>query len=124
VALREEAAPLQVDAALVAALHTRGFSIAMETNGTLTPPEGIDWLCVSPKADSKLAIRSGQELKLVYPQPGVDPAQFAELEFENHYLQPMDGPDRVVNTAKAIEYCQQNPKWNLSVQTHKMIGIR
>ena len=115
---------LQVDAALVDALHAKGFTIAMETNGTLTPPAGIDWLCVSPKADSKLAVTSGQELKLVYPQPGVDPASFVDLRFENFYLQPLDGPDRVANTAKAVAYCQQHPQWNLSVQTHKMIGIR
>ena len=115
---------LQVDAALVDALHAKGFTIAMETNGTLTPPAGIDWLCVSPKADSKLAVSSGQELKLVYPQPGVDPASFVDLQFENFYLQPLDGPDRVANTAKAVAYCQQHPQWNLSVQTHKMIGIR
>lgn len=115
---------LQVDAALVDALHAKGFTIAMETNGTLTPPAGIDWLCVSPKADSKLAVSSGQELKLVYPQPGVDPARFEDLQFENFYLQPLDGPDRVANTAKAVAYCQQHPQWNLSVQTHKMIGIR
>ena len=115
---------LQVDAALVDALHAKGFTIAMETNGTLTPPKGIDWLCVSPKADSKLAVSSGQELKLVYPQPGVDPASFVDLQFENFYLQPLDGPDRVANTAKAVAYCQQHPQWNLSVQTHKMIGIR
>lgn len=96
----------------------------METNGTISPPDGIDWLCVSPKADAQLAVKSGQELKLVYPQPGVDPARFASLAFDNHYLQPMDGPDRVANTVKAIDYCQQHPQWNLSVQTHKMIGIR
>ena len=115
---------LQVDAALLAALHVKGFMIAMETNGTIRPPEGIDWLCVSPKADAPLAVESGQELKLVYPQPGVDPARFASLAFDNHYLQPMDGPDRVANTAKAIDYCQRHPQWSLSVQTHKMIGIR
>ncbi|MEJ8827121.1 7-carboxy-7-deazaguanine synthase [Variovorax humicola] len=115
---------LQVDEALVAALHDRGFRIAMETNGTIEPPKGIDWLCVSPKADAKLAVRGGQELKLVYPQPGVDPEAFAAMAFDNHYLQPMDGPDRLANTAKAIDYCQQHPQWNLSVQTHKMIGIR
>ncbi|MGJ7523395.1 7-carboxy-7-deazaguanine synthase [Variovorax sp. LT1P1] len=115
---------LQVDKELVAALHYKGFSIAIETNGTLTPPEGIDWLCVSPKADSVLAVNCGQELKLVYPQPGVDPERFVHLEFDNLYLQPMDGPDRLANTAAAIAYCQQHPQWNLSVQTHKMIGIR
>lgn len=115
---------LQVDEALVAALHEKGFTIAMETNGTLAPPAGIDWLCVSPKANSKLAVFAGQELKLVYPQHGVDPESYSALAFENHYLQPMDGPDRLTNTAKAIDYCQQHPQWNLSVQTHKMIGIR
>lgn len=115
---------LQVDKELVAALHEKGFAIAMETNGTLTPPEGIDWLCVSPKAHTVLAVKSGQELKLVYPQPGVDPARFVDLAFDNLYLQPMDGPDRLANTAAAVSYCQQNPQWNLSVQTHKMIGIR
>lgn len=115
---------LQVDAELLSALHDKGFAIAMETNGTLTPPEGIDWLCVSPKADAPLAVNSGQELKLVYPQPGVDPARFVDLNFDNLYLQPLDGPDRLANTAAAVAYCQQNPQWNLSVQTHKMIGIR
>ena len=115
---------LQVDAALVAALHEKGFMIAIETNGTINPPDGIDWLCVSPKADVQLAVKFGQELKLVYPQPGIDPARFISLAFDNYYLQPMDGPDRVANTIKAIEYCQQHPQWNLSVQTHKMIGIR
>jgi 7-carboxy-7-deazaguanine synthase len=115
---------LQVDVALVAALHARGFKIAMETNGTLVPPPGIDWLCVSPKADAPLAVRSGQELKLVFPQVGVDPERFAALAFDKHYLSPMDGPDRLANTEMAIDYCQQHPQWNLSVQTHKMIGIR
>ena len=115
---------LQVDPPLITALHHKGFRIAIETNGTIAPPTGIDWLCVSPKADSQLAVTSGQELKLVYPQRGVDPAKFASLAFENHYLQPLDGPDRVANTAKAISYCQEHPLWNLSVQTHKMIGIR
>jgi 7-carboxy-7-deazaguanine synthase (Cx14CxxC type) len=115
---------LQVDVELVAALHEKGFTIAMETNGTLVPPEGIDWLCVSPKADAPLVIDAGQELKLVYPQSGVDPARFTHLKFDNLYLQPMDGPNRSANTAAAIAYCQQHPQWNLSVQTHKMIGIR
>lgn len=115
---------LQVDAALVDALHDEGFSIAMETNGTLAPPDGIDWLCVSPKADAPLAVSAGQELKLVYPQAGVDPKRFDHLRFDNFYLQPMDGPERVANTAAAIAYCQQHPQWCLSVQTHKMIGIR
>ena len=115
---------LQVDIALITALHSRNFKIAMETNGTLIPPPGIDWLCVSPKADAPLAVRSGQELKLVFPQVGVDPETFAALAFDRHYLSPMDGPDRFANTEKAIAYCQRHPQWNLSVQTHKMIGIR
>ncbi len=115
---------LQVDVELIAALHEKGFTIAMETNGTLVPPAGIDWLCVSPKADAPLVISAGQELKLVYPQSGVDPARFTHLKFDNLYLQPMDGPNRSANTAAAIAYCQQHPQWNLSVQTHKMIGIR
>jgi 7-carboxy-7-deazaguanine synthase len=115
---------LQVDQPLVAALHARGFSIAVETNGTVSPPPGIDWLCVSPKAGSELVVRAGQELKLVFPQQGASPEQFVELDFENFYLQPMDGPSRTENTSRAVEFCQANPQWNLSVQTHKVIGIR
>lgn len=115
---------LQLDAALLDALHARGFRVAVETNGTVAPPAGIDWLCVSPKLGSELVVRAGQELKLVYPQPGGDPAQFAALAFENFYLQPMDGPDQAANTQAAIAYCQAHPRWNLSVQTHKLIGIR
>jgi 7-carboxy-7-deazaguanine synthase len=115
---------LQVDTALIAELHARGFKIAMETNGTLVPPPGIDWLCVSPKADAPLAVQSGQELKLVFPQVGVDPERFAAMAFDKYYLSPMDGPNRRANTEKAIDYCQRHPQWNLSVQTHKMIGIR
>jgi 7-carboxy-7-deazaguanine synthase (Cx14CxxC type) len=114
---------LQVDAALVAALRGRGFSIALETNGTLAAPAGIDWICVSPKADAPLVQTRGQELKLVYPQPGVNPARFEHLEFESFRLQPMDGPDRVANTEAAIAYCLAHPRWRLSVQTHKYLGI-
>ena len=114
---------LQVDEALVDALHGRGFSIALETNGTLPAPTGIDWVCVSPKADAPLAQTSGQELKLVYPQPGVDPARFESLDFERFLLQPMDGPDREANTRAAIAYCLAHPRWRLSVQTHKYLGI-
>jgi 7-carboxy-7-deazaguanine synthase (Cx14CxxC type) len=114
---------LQLDAALIGALHARGFSIAVETNGTQVPPEGIDWLCVSPKADAAVVARSGQELKLVYPQPGVDPAAFATLDFERFYLQPMDGPDQAANTAAAVAYCLSHPQWRLSVQTHKYLGL-
>ena len=115
---------LQVDAALVQALHDQHFTIAVETNGTVVPPDGIDWLCVSPKAGSALVVRNGQELKLVYPQAGNRPQEFEQLHFEHHYLQPMDGPLAAANTAAAIAYCQSHPQWRLSVQTHKLIGIR
>jgi 7-carboxy-7-deazaguanine synthase (Cx14CxxC type) len=114
---------LQVDEALIAALHARGFQIAIETNGTIAAPSGIDWVCVSPKADAPLAQAQGQELKLVYPQPGVDPARFEGLGFEQFLLQPMDGPDRAANTEAAIAYCLAHPRWRLSVQTHKYLGI-
>jgi 7-carboxy-7-deazaguanine synthase len=115
---------LQVDEALTTALHARGFSIAVETNGTVAAPSGLDWICVSPKADAELVIRQGNELKLVYPQVGVDPARFEQLQFDHFFLQPMDSPGRSENTAKAIAYCQQHPQWRLGVQSHKMIGIR
>jgi 7-carboxy-7-deazaguanine synthase (Cx14CxxC type) len=115
---------LQVDAALVDALHALHFKIAVETNGTVLPPAGIDWLCVSPKAGSKQLVTQGQELKLVFPQLGSDPGQFSALNFDNFYLQPMDGPAAAANTATAVAYCQKHPQWRLSVQTHKLIGIR
>ena len=114
---------LQVDETLIAELHARGFEIAVETNGTLAAPPGIDWVCVSPKADAPLAQTSGQELKLVHPQAGVDPARFEGLDFERFYLQPMDGPDREANTQAAAAYCLSHPRWRLSVQTHKYIGL-
>jgi 7-carboxy-7-deazaguanine synthase len=114
---------LQVDPALVDALHARGFEIALETNGTLPAPAGIDWVCVSPKADAAVVQTSGQELKLVFPQAGVDPARFEGLDFETFRLQPMDGPDREANTRAAIAYCLAHPRWRLSVQTHKYLGI-
>jgi 7-carboxy-7-deazaguanine synthase (Cx14CxxC type) len=114
---------LQVDDALIGALHARGFRIALETNGTLAAPPGIDWICVSPKADATVLQTRGQELKLVYPQAGVDPAAFEHLDFERFLLQPMDGPARVENTEKAIAYCLAHPRWRLSVQTHKYLGI-
>ncbi|MEW6596725.1 MAG: 7-carboxy-7-deazaguanine synthase [Pseudomonadota bacterium] len=114
---------LQLDEALIAALHARGFEVAVETNGTLAAPPGLDWICVSPKADAPLAQTSGQELKLVYPQAGVDPARFEHLTFERFLIQPMDGPERAANTAAAIAYCLAHPRWRLSVQTHKYIGI-
>lgn len=115
---------LQVDATLLDALHARGFEIAVETNGTVAPPPGIDWLCVSPKADAPLAIASGDELKLVYPQPEAPPERFEGLSFRHFLLQPMDGPALAENTAAAIAYCMAHPKWRLSVQTHKVVGIR
>ena len=115
---------LQVDAALVAALHVRKFEIAVETNGTLEPPAGLDWICVSPKANERLVVQSGNELKLVYPQLENRPDQFEHLAFDHFFLQPMDGPEREKNTKAVIEYCQQHPTWRLAVQTHKMIGVR
>ena len=115
---------LQVDAALTEELHARGFEIAVETNGTVAPPPGIDWLCVSPKADASLAITSGDELKLVYPQELAMPERFETLAFANFLLQPMDGPAIVENTRAAIAYCMAHPKWRLSLQTHKSVGIR
>ena len=114
---------LQLDAPLIAALHAAGFEIAVETNGTVAPPAGLDWVCVSPKAGTSLLAISGQELKLVFPQDGVDPEGFAGLAFENFFLQPMDGPDRVDNTEAAVAYCLAHPRWRLSVQTHKYLGI-
>ncbi|HEY3798129.1 MAG TPA: 7-carboxy-7-deazaguanine synthase [Caulobacteraceae bacterium] len=114
---------LQVDDALVGALHAQGFAIALETNGTITAPTGIDWVCVSPKADAVLAQTTGQELKLVYPQERVDPARFEGLAFERFALQPMDGPDREAATRAAIAYCLEHPRWRLSLQTHKYLGI-
>ncbi len=115
---------LQVDAALIEALHDRGFTIAVETNGTIDPPSGLDWLCVSPKAGAELRVRAGQELKLVYPQAGAAPEDFAGLAFERFSLQPMDGPDVAENTSKAVNYCLRHPQWRLSLQTHKTLGIR
>jgi 7-carboxy-7-deazaguanine synthase (Cx14CxxC type) len=115
---------LQVDAALIEALHARGFSIGVETNGTIDPPDGIDWICVSPKAGAELRIRRGHELKLVYPQAIATPEAFAALPFERFSLQPMDGPDAAQNTARTVDYCLQHPQWRLSLQTHKTLGIR
>ena len=117
---------LQLDRPLVDALHERGFEIAIETNGTLLPPEGVDWVCVSPKAEAELRLTRGDELKLVYPQdgPGGDPGRYEALEFRHFFLQPMDGPDRERNTALVMEYCAQHPSWKPSLQVHKMLGIR
>ncbi|ABD86492.1 7-carboxy-7-deazaguanine synthase [Rhodopseudomonas palustris] len=115
---------LQLDAKLIAALHGRGFGVGVETNGTLAPPDGIDWLCVSPKAGADLVLRRGNELKLVYPQRGALPELFADLGFERFSLQPMDGAEAAANTASAIAYCLAHPQWRLSLQTHKTLGIR
>ncbi|MBS0363470.1 MAG: 7-carboxy-7-deazaguanine synthase [Proteobacteria bacterium] len=114
---------LQLDDALIGALHRRGFSLALETNGTLAVPPGVDWICVSPKADAAVVQTKGQELKLVYPQAKAPPERFEGLDFERFLLQPMDGPDREANTRAAIAYCLAHPRWRLSVQTHKYLGI-
>ncbi len=98
--------------------------MAIETNGTRLPPPGVDWICVSPKAGAGLVLRSGDELKLVYPQPGAEPECFEHLDFHHFYLQPMDGPDRATNTERALRYCLEHPRWRLSLQTHKLLGIR
>lgn len=115
---------LQLDENLVSAFHARGFEVAVETNGTLPAPEGLDWICVSPKADTKLVLKEGHEIKLVFPQEGGSPELYENLAFENFYLQPMDGPEREENTRHAIEYCKAHPRWRLSIQVHKIIGIR
>ena len=115
---------LQVDKALTDALHARGFTIAVETNGTVAPPPGLDWICVSPKADSKIVIQSGDELKLVFPQDGVDPQRFTNLEFTHFFLQPMDNVLQQTNQRLAMQYCLAHPQWKLGLQTHKMLGIR
>jgi 7-carboxy-7-deazaguanine synthase len=114
---------LQVDQDLVDALHREGFRIAIETNGTLPVLDTIDWICVSPKAGSDLQQRHGHELKLVFPQPSIDPANYLDLGFEQRFLQPMDGPEQQGNTRAAIAYCKAHPEWRLSVQTHKFLGI-
>ncbi len=115
---------LQIDAPLVEALRSHGFQIAVETNGTLEPPPGDLWLTVSPKAGAPFNLKRGSELKLVYPQAGAEPEKFEKLAFEHFFLQPMDSPERAKNTALATEYCLAHPQWRLSLQTHKIIGIR
>ena len=115
---------LQIDAPLIGALHAEGFEIAVETNGTIAAPAGLDWICVSPKANAELVQRSGDELKLVYPQPGAAPGLYERLAFRNFFLQPMDGPEREANTQAAIAYCLAHPQWRLSPQTHKYLGMR
>lgn len=115
---------LQLDARLVDALHARGFEIAIETNGTKLPPAGIDWICVSPKARAELVLREGDELKLVYPQDDGEPERYESLRFDYFFLQPMDGPELRRNTRAAARYCADHPRWRLSLQTHKLLGIR
>jgi len=114
---------LQLDRPLIDALHTRRFDVAVETNGTQHAPKGIDWICVSPKAHAPIVLTAGNELKLIYPQDDAQPALFETLKFDHFFLQPMDGPDRDANTRKAISYCKANPRWRLSIQTHKILGI-
>lgn len=115
---------LQLDAFLIDALHARGFEIAVETNGTLRAPPGIDWICVSPKAGADFVQRNGDELKLVYPQAGAEPERYDGLAFTHFFLQPMDSAARASNTRAAIEYCMRHPQWRLSLQTHKLLGLR
>ncbi len=115
---------LQLDPPLIAALHAEGFEVAVETNGTLPAPPGLDWICVSPKAGTRLALERGDELKIVVPQPGLDPRDYARLDFGRFSVQPMDGPDLARNTALAIEFCRAYPQWQLSLQTHKLVGFR
>jgi 7-carboxy-7-deazaguanine synthase (Cx14CxxC type) len=115
---------LQLDAALITALHEAGFEVAVETNGTIISPSGIDWICVSPKADVELLQLCGDELKLVYPQPGAEPEKYAHLNFQHFFLQPLDGPDLESNTKLALQYCLANPQWRLSLQLHKILKVR
>jgi 7-carboxy-7-deazaguanine synthase len=114
---------LQLDATLIDALHTLGFEIAVETNGTVAASAGLDWICVSPKAGAALVQQTGDELKLVYPQQGAEPERFASLAFRHFFLQPMDGPQREANTQAALRYCLDHPQWRMSLQTHKLLGI-
>ena len=115
---------LQLDAPVIASLHNRNFEVSVETNGTLPVPEGVDWVCVSPKAGAPLVLQRGDELKLVYPQKALPPEDLADLDFEQFFLQPMDGPNIDRNTEQTLDYCLQHPQWRLSLQTHKLVGIR
>lgn len=114
---------LQLDEPLIDALHAEGFEVAVETNGTQLAPRGLDWICVSPKAEAPVVIKGGDEIKLVFPQITAQPERFQSLQFRHFFLQPMDGPEKVRNTKLAIDYCLQHPQWSLSIQTHKLIGI-
>ena len=115
---------LQVDDATIISLHSAGFEIAIETNGTISPPLNVDWICVSPKSGAPLAITEGDELKLVFPQTGAEPERYEQLAFRHFLLQPMDGPAKEANTVAAAAYCLANPRWRLTLQTHKMVGLR
>ncbi|MFA5323692.1 MAG: 7-carboxy-7-deazaguanine synthase [Smithella sp.] len=115
---------LQIDARLLASLHERGFEVAVETNGTILPPEGIDWICVSPKTGAQLLLNSGQELKLVFPQEGAEPEKYAMLIFQHYFLQPLDVPDLEINTRQTLEYVLSHPQWRLSLQLHKILNIK
>ncbi|MEE2789091.1 MAG: 7-carboxy-7-deazaguanine synthase [Myxococcota bacterium] len=114
---------LQLDRALVVACHDRGFEVAIETNGTRALPAGIDWICVSPKPRSELVVRTGHELKFVFPQSELEPDDFSDLNFTHWYIQPMDGPELISNTQASVRFCRENPQWRLSLQTHKLVGI-
>ncbi|HWE84866.1 MAG TPA: 7-carboxy-7-deazaguanine synthase [Terracidiphilus sp.] len=114
---------LQLDEPLIEAVHARGFEVAVETNGTQEAPRSLDWVCVSPKAGAPFVQRSGDELKVVFPQQGIDPEEYAGLGFRHFFLQPMDGPERIANTQKAVRYCMEHPQWRVSLQTHKILGI-
>ncbi|AHF04616.1 7-cyano-7-deazaguanine reductase [Marichromatium purpuratum 984] len=114
---------LQLDDVLVAALHARGFEVGVETNGTLALPGGIDWVCVSPKAGAELVVRRGDELKLIYPQPGAEPERYIALDFDHHVLQPLDDAERAVHTEAAAAYCLADPRWRLGIQMHKLVGL-
>lgn len=114
---------LQLDEELVGTLHEFGFEVAIETNGTRSAPDGVDWVCVSPKAHSELVLRAGDELKLIFPQRGAEPPLYEDLSFEHFFLQPMDGPERDLNTRLAVQYCLEHPQWRLSLQTHKLLGL-
>ncbi|MBI3678363.1 MAG: hypothetical protein HY243_17270 [Proteobacteria bacterium] len=113
-----------MDETVISTLHQKGFEIGIETNGTMEPPSGIDWICVSPKANADLKLTRGNELKLIYPQEGAAPERYAGLQFDNFFLQPMDSPRRAANTEAATAYCLAHPQWRLSLQTHKLLGIR
>lgn len=114
---------LQLDSDLILAIKAHGFEVAIETNGTIEVPEEVDWICMSPKANTEIIVRKGNEIKVVYPQKGIDPADFKEMDFVNFFIQPMDSPEQEDNILKAIKYCKQNPKWRISLQTHKILGI-